>query len=338
MRDVNVLVEIRFGSHLYGTDTAASDLDLKGIYLPGAREIVLGTAPPVIIKSRPKQTFERNSKDDVDRELFSVQRFLRDLMDGQTWALDMLFGCSHRSGAWYEARTPAGQALMETLLDNRRRLLTRGVTAFVGYARQQAARYGIKGSRLDALRRAVGWLEARPAHDRVADHRASLEALVAECAALVALEHTPLVEIVELPGPAGTVPHLRVCGRHAPLPGTIKHALEMYRLALDQYGQRARKANLAGGVDWKALSHAVRVNAEAVELLTTAWITFPRPDRALLVDIKAGRLEPERVYAMIEEGLAQVHAARERSDLPEVPDRAWADALVCDLYGAVVRA
>lgn len=32
--------EIKFGSHLYGTDTPTSDLDLKGIYLPTGRNPV----------------------------------------------------------------------------------------------------------------------------------------------------------------------------------------------------------------------------------------------------------------------------------------------------------
>ena len=41
---MDLIVEMRFGSHLYGTDTATSDLDLKGVYLPSAREILLQRA------------------------------------------------------------------------------------------------------------------------------------------------------------------------------------------------------------------------------------------------------------------------------------------------------
>jgi predicted nucleotidyltransferase len=38
---MDLIVEMRFGSHLYGTDTPESDLDLKGVYLPEARDILL---------------------------------------------------------------------------------------------------------------------------------------------------------------------------------------------------------------------------------------------------------------------------------------------------------
>ena len=39
------IVELRAGSHLYGTATAASDTDLKAVYLPAARDILLQRAP-----------------------------------------------------------------------------------------------------------------------------------------------------------------------------------------------------------------------------------------------------------------------------------------------------
>jgi predicted nucleotidyltransferase len=38
---MELLVEMRYGSHLYGTDTPQSDIDLKSVYLPEARDILL---------------------------------------------------------------------------------------------------------------------------------------------------------------------------------------------------------------------------------------------------------------------------------------------------------
>jgi hypothetical protein len=326
------LLEVKFGSHLYGTETPSSDLDIKVIYVPAERDIILGSYGKAVVTSRKKATFERNSKDDVDVEMFSLDRFLSDLMAGQTWALDVLFAWgNHRA----ECRTQLGAAVMDRILAARHFLLTRNVNAFVGYARKQAARYGIKGSRMDAVRRVVALLEMLPPPQRLTEHEPSVRALVAECADLVSLERTALVEIVELPGAAASVapvPHLHVCGRMLPLRATVKLARETYGRILAEYGERSRKANLAGGVDWKALSHAVRVNNEARELLDTGWITFPRPDRALLVEIKTGQREAREVYAMIEEGLACLTASSATSSLREQPDRGWADDLVYEVY------
>jgi hypothetical protein len=82
---------MRFGSHLYGTDTPLSDLDLKGVYMPPARDILLQRVKPVISVNPPKPAGQRNAPGDVDREYFSLQRYLGLLAEGQTMALDMLF-------------------------------------------------------------------------------------------------------------------------------------------------------------------------------------------------------------------------------------------------------
>jgi hypothetical protein len=325
-----VLLEVKFGSHLYGTDTPDSDLDIKRIYVPTAREIVLGSYDKAIVTSRKKATFERNSQDDVDVEQFSLDRFLHDLMDGQTWALDVLFAFGNKRA---ECPTALGQRVMQQILDGRDRLLSRNVNAFVGYARKQAARYGIKGSRMDAVRRVVDLLNALPVSDRLSEHAVAIGALVVDCESLLSLEQSQLIELIDLPGVNGTtVTHLHVCGRKLPLGATVKYARETYGKVLAEYGERAKKAHLAGGVDWKALSHAVRVNEEAVEVLDTGWITFPRPDRALLVQIKTGQCERHDVYTMIEQGLARLYASSASSDLRAEPDRAFADDLIYNVY------
>jgi len=38
---MDLIVDMRFGSHLYGTATPESDLDCKAVCLPGARDILL---------------------------------------------------------------------------------------------------------------------------------------------------------------------------------------------------------------------------------------------------------------------------------------------------------
>lgn len=89
---MNKILEMKFGSHLYGTDTPESDLDFKAIYLPSAREIVLGNYKRTDNHSRKKKLCERNTKDDVYVEILSLDQFLKLLTEGQTMALDILFG------------------------------------------------------------------------------------------------------------------------------------------------------------------------------------------------------------------------------------------------------
>ncbi|CAM6004845.1 unnamed protein product [Sphagnum balticum] len=335
---MNKILEFKFGSHLYGTNTPESDLDFKAIYLPDARDIVLGRVKGTIAKSRPKAECERNTKDDVDMEIFSLCRYLELLMEGQTVALDILFANTLTN------YTPQGVEIMARIYQNRDKLLTRNVNAFVGYARQQAAKYGIKGSRMDSLKRTKERLDfilsggnryTKLADDWVTEE---IQRLVKESSELVSLEKTPLIEIVMLKGPKGAfdAPHLRVNGRSIPFHATAQYAAEIVGKMLEGYGQRAHKAHLAGGVDWKALSHAVRVNSEALELMATSQITFPRPDKDLLLKIKKGEMPYDQVAELIEEGLAKLYTAHETCTLREKPDKEWADNLIEEIYTEIV--
>jgi hypothetical protein len=337
---MNKILEIKFGSHLYGTNTPESDLDLKGIYLPTARQIVLGKYPQTIAKGRNKLECERNTKDDVDHEYFSLDRYLELLAEGQTVALDVLFA---PESSYTENTTAEGIALMRLIRANRDKLITKNVNAFVGYARQQAAKYGIKGSRMDALKRTHEWLGKlsmlRSPYEKLSRYDGEIDCLVAESAEMVSLEKTPLIEVVMLKGPNGLMdaPHLRINGRAIPFHANLKYAREVVGKMLESYGGRAKKAHLAGGIDWKALSHAVRVNGEALELLQTDSITFPRPDREKLLQVKLGQLPYEQVAEMIEQGLADLHIVAQASTMREEPDLEWVDDFVYKVYSKIVR-
>jgi len=51
---MKTIVQIKFGSHLYGTETPASDLNIKGVCIPTAHDILLQNVQPVILFQKPK--------------------------------------------------------------------------------------------------------------------------------------------------------------------------------------------------------------------------------------------------------------------------------------------
>lgn len=322
---MDVVVEMRFGSHLYGTDTSESDLDLKGVYLPEAREILLQRITPSITRSPRKGDGERNQPGDVDREYYSLHRYLALLSAGQTVAIDMLFAPD-------TAMTTAPSPVWRDIQASAPRFVSRRASAFVRYCRQQANRYGIKGSRVAAARAALTLLgTAEEEHGTTAklgvlEH--DLEQLAAET------EHVVLVDAV-MPGNR-VVRQLEVCGRKVPFTASIKTARDMVQHLVAEYGQRALQAERHEGVDWKALSHAVRVGREAVELFTTGRIVFPLPYAGHLVRIKRGELPYAAVAEEIERLLDAVETSAATSSLPEVPDEAAMADLVADAYRAKV--
>lgn len=158
-----------------------------------------------------------------------------------------------------------------------------------------------------------------------------LVTMEAELAAFTAA--APHAALVDLPvGDGRVVRHLDLCGRRVPLHATIKAAREMAARLLAEYGARSLGAEQAGGVDWKALSHAVRVGQEALELLQTGRLRFPLSGAGHLLAIKLGQVPYDAVAAEIEDLLGLVEAAIASSILPEHPDRDAAEALAVRAY------
>jgi hypothetical protein len=323
------VVKIKFGSHLYGTTTPSSDMDFKSVFIPTREEILLQRVPD----SRthvPSKVGDgvKNKPGDVDFESYSVSRYLQLLMDGQTVAIDMLFApVSHQ-----EYSSPAWRYIYA----HRDRFLTKKSAAFLGYCRQQANKYGIKGSRVAAAREASEMFTSMLAvHGNTAKVAEIPEAILRT----IEGEHTTfeMLPMSSKPGDMGVF--INCCGRKVSYTSTIKQAAEVFTRIFENYGDRAKQAESNQGVDWKALSHAVRVGHEALELLYTGNVTLPLKAeiRNLCLKVKLGQLPYQEVADVIEELLERVEQAAVDSDLREVPDYEFADNLIINVHEHVVQ-
>lgn len=131
---------------------------------------------------------------------------------------------------------------------------------------------------------------------------------------------------------------LECCSRKVSFDATVKQGYEIFSRIYENYGARAQRAEQNEGIDWKALSHAVRVGREAVELLKTGEITFPLADAAHILAIKKGRLPYDTVADEIEGLLVDVEREAAVSSLRDEADWEFIDELVARTYGDVVRA
>ncbi len=312
------IVLMQFGSHVYGTNTPASDLDYKAVYLPEARDILLQRVKATFNQSTKALKTARNEPGDVDTERFALQQYLRLLMEGQTVAIDMLF----TPPEWYRSEPSAEWKEIQA---NKAKFLHKGYTSFAGYCRQQANKYGIKGSRMAAVRKTLEWLSKFDREEKLLT--VGREAIEAHCKTI---EHAA---VVECRGAHGNLePHIEICNRKMPFHARIKQVIQVYQRIFDQYGHRALQAEKHEGVDWKALMHAVRICNQSQEFLQTGAIVFPRPEAELLVKIRTGQMPYKDVAELIEVGLAGMEEWSEKSSLPSEPDYAYAEDLVERAY------
>jgi hypothetical protein len=313
MNDNQLAVRIEFGSHLYGTNTPTSDHDYKSVYVPSAADILLQRVKGSLGHKVKRFEGEKNGPEDCDDEAYSLQRYLGLLAEGQTVTIDMLFA----------PKPLISTPLWEEIRANKNRLLTKRSAAFVGYCRTQANKYGINGSRVAAAKEATEFFKI---HYEILGSTAKIREIAGLLPKIVG-EHTQILELETTPG--NFEAFIECCNRKVSFGNTIKAAYEIFARIYDNYGKRARLAQTNEGIDWKALSHAVRVANEALELLTTAHVTFPLPNAEHIRAIKCGSRPYDEVASEIERLLEEVEAASEKSTLRDEADQDFIDALVC---------
>jgi len=319
---VRTVVTIQTGSHLYGTNLPTSDTDFKGIHIPASTDILLQRVKPVVSKTTKRNPYARNTAADTDFESFALHQFMKLLLEGQTGPLDMLFAPDR----WVVEASDTWRSIVE----NQRLWLSRDVSALLGYCRQQSTKYGVRSTRISALREVIVLLD-QLGRERAGSLSEPLRACWGEIEGWVALnsDKARLVAGVDRPdGREIPVRFLEVCGRKVHDGVSFKQARDLFQKMIDRYGERSLQAEQNQGVDWKAAGHAVRVITEAEELLTTGQITFSRPDAPLLLRIRGGEVPFEQVVTTIEEGYRRVEECISRSPLPEHPDHAAAEELI----------
>lgn len=295
----NIVVRVEFGSHLYGTNTPTSDHDYKSVYIPSAKDILLQQVKDSLGHKVKRSEGEKNAPEDTDDEMYSLQRYLRLLSEGQAVSIDMLF----------TPKPLITSLLWAEIYANKNLLLTKRSAAFVGYCRTQANKYGIKGSRVAAAKYAKNFFEY---HYRCLGSTAKLQDIDKLIPSITG-KHAKVLKLETATGHYETF--FECCNRKVSFGNTIKAAFEIYSRIYENYGHRAKLAQTNEGIDWKALSHAVRVGNEALELLATANVTFPLPNADHILQIKKDLVSYDKVAGEIEQLLEQVEKASETSTL-----------------------
>ena len=288
------------GSRLYGVETEDSDYDYKGVFIEDLQDLLK--------KERNVKTF---SGEEEEEEMFSLNYYLQLLGQGQVIPVDMLFApkqfWTHSSLEW------------EMLHDERRRFVSANILPFVGYAKGQAMKYGIKGNKLTTVDAAIALLKKEATFDEMVAHLSGMEG----------------VENRVENAAGGPIRHLVICGKS--FSETTKFELwagPLLKLKAS-YGKRAEAAT--GGVDLKAQYHTMRICSEAIELLTSGELTFPRPEVDVLRKIRAGEYSATQLAEMIDLAFAKVKEAETTTKLQATPDFQRMQELNLSFHSAYLR-
>jgi predicted nucleotidyltransferase len=327
-KDLNIILEVRAGSHAYGTNTPESDEDFRGIAIAPI-DCYLGTL----------QRFEQlEQTQPTDRVLYDIQKFCRLALEANPNILEMLYTESPD----IILCTCAGKMLRE----NRHLFLSTKVRfTFLGYAFAQLKR--IKTHR--------NWLMNPPskkperAHFGLPDHKLialdQQEAFIWMCSRIISdtLEEATLSQ--------ETRQELLATNFHGCLQSSIPDEIwpllqrqtgatenfiyamkqeRAYSNALAAYNsylnwQKTRNPKRAAleakcGFDTKHALHLVRLIRMGSELLSGKGLIVKRPDAQELLAIRNGAWTFEQVENYAKDMEVRFEELYKSSPLPKIPD------------------
>ena len=292
----NLILKIRTGSQLYGTDTPDSDEDYVGIFIKPSEYILgLNNIEQIDLGLKSKTEEGKNAPDAIDYTAYTLEKFCTLAMDNNPNILELLFvnpeNIIYRNGY--------GKAL----LNLRNSFLSMNIKhRFLGYAFSQRHKMIVKLENYD----------------------------------LMTLARDKLVEIVDkipqgymkyiyecidyyLFKDEKTGHYIRVGDINLPRNTNVRKALEILNQRISKFGHRTELISKYG-YDTKFASHLIRLLLEGIELLETSNLVFPLQDAKLLKDIKQGEYTLEMILKMADTYEQYIEKLFLKNPLPHKPD------------------
>lgn len=289
----NEILEIRVGSHLFGTNTPESDLDLYGIFMP-FNEIVYGSYRCEEVKENviSKDESGRNTKDAIDKTIVEYRKFINLALQNNPNILHVLF--VNKENILYQDDL----GFSKRLLDNAELFPHQGSHhRFVKYADSQRHKMRIKPENYFALEKGLEILDKFPDDNVLAD--------VVNSSVQVFVDH-------------GTGKHVS-CGDLFIERGTfVKKARRVIKERLSKSTNRSAMFTKYG-YDLKFSSNLIQLLMEGIELSKTGRIEFPLSYRQEILDVKSGKYTVDEILKWADELVEESRGAFNNTKLPKEP-------------------
>ena len=306
-----IVLKIKGGSHLYGLATENSDLDYIGVFLNTPEELYgLKTCEVIEENTVSKQDNGKNDKDAIDCKYYSLAKFCSLALGCNPTILEILFVNSEN--------IVFCDTIGEHLLDNRHLFLSKkAYHSFLGYAISQKKKSFVKAENLKKLTEAYNVLNT-------IEHNKLCKTMLYESKID---EHPDIVcsNIVN----TDDYPNYITIGD---LRFSNQKLIDVKRKIENRLNKASHRADgmLDKGVDYKFMSHTVRLLYEGIQLLTTGSISFPLEQKDIIMDIKLGKVKNTDIITLIEDLENKIKTID--VVLPEKPDIDGVNSMMVYIY------
>lgn len=270
----NTILKVRVGSHLFGTNTPDSDLDIEGVFMPPISVLYgLGECKEINLSTVSKDENGRNTADAVDFKIREYRTFMRLALQNNPNILNIVF--SNDENVLFQDDFGKRLRGMAEYFPHKE-----GLRRFYGYAQSQLAKMTIKPENYSNLKKAKEILSGCNQKDILVD--------------VIKSKYNPLSNVFI---DKGLGKHIIVADLHLERGLKVSKALAMIAGRLDRVSARAENWEKFG-YDVKFASNLIQILLEGIELGETGGLQFPLRDRELILGIKKGEFKLSVIDAL----------------------------------------
>ncbi len=306
------ILEIKTGSHLYGTNTPESDVDFCGVFIPPINYYFgLDKVGEVDLSIIDKLDNGKNTKDAVDRKFYELRKFVTLAMENNPNLLEIL--SVNKPNIVY------ANDIGIKLLDNKHLFPHKGLERrFIGYSLSQKKKLYVKSGNMNDLKEGLTKLEFF--HYNVINGRPNLK--------YIFQIENDLINSGFFKDNENQ--HFKIGDIFIQKNITIKNAIGQVKNRISKFGNRKDLVE-EFGFDLKFGSHCVRLLLEGKELLETGEIKFPLSYADLILEIKSGKYSLSELEEMIEYYENEIRLSFEKTQLPSKPQYDKINKMLIDI-------
>lgn len=321
----NIIAKLAHGSKLFGTSTDKSDVDIKTVFTPEAKDILMGR---IATTNRLGTTniLGKNTSDDKDQDNHDLMKFMRLVESGAPEGFEILFApeefhLRQPSDIWKRLQSKRQNFLHADLAPFERMIRKNSTIVLIGAEEEHAA------MKLSALLNQIAENESR---------RKPILPHVNEM--IEAVGNESLVRREVRAARDGTSNDMLVIAHKSmPVNESINFAIKLTNSIANEAATNQVRGTLQPE-QWKDLSLAVRIASQMVEMLETEKLTFPRPEREFLYDIKVGKISADAIKTRLNFLEERIEIAKVKTGLPALPKRELFEEFIIDAHLAAIRA
>jgi predicted nucleotidyltransferase len=294
--DYKVIYLTVTGSKLFGLHSESSDTDIKGIFIPSKRDILLNK----MIDSYGYNTSvdTKNTSDDLDLTLFSIYHFCHNLGKNESNTLDMYFSMFSENENTILLETDESKLIKSRKID----IISQNVNSTINFAKNLYNRYQKMGEKLNdiqILKTVIqGCFNERYEQTKGYTYGGYIEGCLPQINTLICNGKLTKTSISE------STKEIIIADKRFEYRTLNVNTLGRLNKMEAIFGKRAVESKTK--LDYKAISHAVRMSYQAIEFLSDYHITFPIKHADTVKKIKQGAMDFEEINTIISRNLKQV--------------------------------